>query len=262
MVAQTQLTSVEPTTTSHATPRHPRPAGRAWVASAAGPGLSAVLSLLVAVQSLRLWEWRPGVPLSLSGDAPQVFMQVRAIMEGGGFGSTTRMGAPFGLNAAWFATGDQLNFTAIRVIGLFTDSPATASAVFFVAGYPAAALAAYWLARQLGIARPAAVTVGVLFSALPGHQQWFQHLWLSAYWMLPLGVWLALHVATGQVTDPSRGPRSPIWKACHMKGSNRQVQPPSTSFSALRAIQSAMNRFSQPCGGASRNRARATGRVA
>ncbi|KRF24169.1 hypothetical protein ASG95_06105 [Phycicoccus sp. Soil803] len=204
MVAQTQLTSVEPTTTSHATPRHPRPAGRAWVASTAGPGLSAVLSLLVAVQSLRLWDWRPGVPLSLSGDSPQVLMQVRAIMEGGGFGSTDRMGAPFGLNAAWFATGDQLNFAAIRVIGLFTDSPATASAVFFVAGYPAAALAAYWLARQVGIARPAAVTVGVLFSALPGHQRWFQHLWLSAYWVLPLGVWLALQVATGRSVWPAR----------------------------------------------------------
>jgi hypothetical protein len=146
---------------------------------------------------LRLWEWRPGVPLSLSGDSPQVLLQVRTIMEGDPLGSTQRVGAPFGLNAAWFATGDQLHFAALRVIGLFTDDPATASAVFFVAGYPAAALAAYWLARQLGTARPAAVTVAVLFSALPGHQQWFGHLWLSAYWVLPLGVWLAVQIAVG-----------------------------------------------------------------
>lgn len=196
-MTQTQLTSAEAPATPDAQPLHHAPAWRARVASAAGPGLSAVLSLLVAVQSLRLWDWRPGVPLGLGGDASQVLMQVRAIMDGGGFTSTDRVGAPFGVNGAWFATGDQLTFATLRVIGLFTDSPATASAVFFVAGYPAAALAAYWLARQLGTARPASMTVGVLFSALPGHQEWFGHLWLSAYWVLPLGVWLALRVATG-----------------------------------------------------------------
>jgi hypothetical protein len=171
--------------------------------------LAAVLSLLVAVQSLRLWDWRPGVPLGLGGDSTQVLLQVRAIMEGDAFGSTHRVGAPFGLNASWFATGDQLNFAVIRLIGLFTDSPATASAIFFVMGYPAAALAAYWLARQLGTARPAAVTVGVLFSAVPGHQQWFGHLWLSAYWVLALGVWLAVQVATGGTLWPTvRGLRA------------------------------------------------------
>lgn len=201
-MTQTQLTSVEAPTTPDARPLQPTSAWRARVASVAGPGLSAVLSLLVAVQSLRLWEWRPGVPLGLGGDATQVLMQVRAIMDGGVFGSTDRVGAPFGVNGAWFATGDQLNFAALRLIGLFTDSPATASAVFFVASYPAAALAAYWLARQLGTARPASVTVGVLFSALPGHQEWFGHLWLSAYWVLPLGVWLAVRVATGGALWP------------------------------------------------------------
>ena len=130
-------------------------------------------------------------------------MQVRAILEGDSLGSTDRVGAPFGLNGAWFATGDQLNIAAIRFIGLFTDSSATASAVFFTAGYPAAALAAYWLARQLGTARPAAVTVGVLFSAIPGHQDWFGHLGLSAYWVGALGLWLATRVVMGTPLWPS-----------------------------------------------------------
>jgi hypothetical protein len=192
-----------PTTAPDAMPPARRPAWRTQVGASSGPALTAALSLAVAVQSLRLWGWRPGVPLSLRGDAPQVLMQVRSIMEGDPLGSTQRVGAPFGLNAAWFATGDQLNFAAIRLIGLFTDSPATASAVFFLAGYPAAALAAYWLARQLDISRPGAVTVGVLFSAVPGHQQWFEHLWLSAYWVLALGVWLAMQTATARTLWPA-----------------------------------------------------------
>lgn len=169
---------------------------------ASGPALSVVLSLLVAAQSLRLWEWRPGTPLSLTGDAPPVLVQVDAILRGNWYGLNHGLGAPFGLNQGRFTTVDLLNFATVRAIGVFSADPATVATVFFVLGYPAAALAAYWLARQLRCARPAAVVVGVLFSALPGHQEWFGHLWLAAYWMVPLGLWLVLGVAGEGVLRP------------------------------------------------------------
>jgi hypothetical protein len=108
------------------------------------------------------------------------------------------------LNQAWYTTADVLNFSSIKVIGLFTDSAATASAVFFVLGFPAAALTAYWLGRQLALSRPSAVTAAVLFSVLPGHQEWFHHLWLAAYWPVPLAVWLIVKVARGEPLWPSR----------------------------------------------------------
>lgn len=164
-----------------------------------------MLSLLAAAQALRLWQWRPGTPLSLSGDAPQVTMQIRAILENGWYGSNPHVGAPFGLNASWYSTADVVNFAAIRLIGLVTHSPATAGAVFFVLGFPAAGLSAYWLCRQLMLTRPAAVTSSVLFAVLPGHQLWFPHLWLSAYWMVPLAVWLVIRVARGTPVWPARG---------------------------------------------------------
>ncbi|MGA8978548.1 MAG: hypothetical protein WB473_05455, partial [Pedococcus sp.] len=55
---------------------------RALVGATAGPVLAALLSLAATVQALRLWEWRPGVPLSLEADAPTVLLQVRAILDG------------------------------------------------------------------------------------------------------------------------------------------------------------------------------------
>ncbi|SDP27044.1 hypothetical protein SAMN04489867_1912 [Pedococcus dokdonensis] len=173
-----------------------------WATRSAGPMLAAVLSLLAAVQALRLWEWRPGTPLSLAGDSPQLLTQVTAILDGARYQSTGHVGAPFGLNGSWFATADQLNFAAIRFIGLFTDDPATAATLFFLAGFPAAALSAYWLARQLGTHRPAAVMVGTLFAVLPGHQTWFSHPWIAAYWVVPLGLWLALRTLQGAILWP------------------------------------------------------------
>ncbi|WP_406831820.1 hypothetical protein ABEG17_03095 [Pedococcus sp. KACC 23699] len=170
--------------------------------AAAGPVVAVVSSIVAAMQALRLWEWRPGVPLSLSGDAPQILVQVDAILRSDWYQVNHHVGAPFGLNQAWFTTADVLNFSVIKALGLFTDSAATASAVFFLIGFPAAALTAYWLARELGLTRPAAVATGVLFSVIPGHQQWFDHLWLASYWMVPLAVWLIVRVARGEPLLP------------------------------------------------------------
>ena len=186
------------------------PAGRRGSASSlatrcAGPVLVAVLSMLAVVQALQLWKWRPGLPLSLAGDSPQLLTQLTAVLEGARYQSSGHVGAPFGLNGSWFATADQLNFAILRTIGLFTNTTATAAVILFVAGFPAAALSAYWLARQLGIHRPAAVMVGTLFAVLPGHQTWFTHLWIATYWVMPLGVWLALRTLQGQ----------PLWPPLH-----------------------------------------------
>lgn len=192
----------------------PPPHVRARLDAVAGPTLSVVLSFVAAVQALRLWDWRPGTPLSLSGDAPTVLMQVRMILEEGWYDNTNALGAPFGLNGAWFTTADVLNFGGIRLIGLFGGDAATTSAVFFLLGFPLAALTAYWLAREVGTTRPAAVAVGVLFSVIPGHQEWFPHLWLAAYWMVPLGLWLVLRVARGEaLTEPGRRHR---WTAARL----------------------------------------------
>lgn len=169
----------------------------------AGPAITVILSFLAAVQALRLWAWRPGVPFSLEGDSPHVLMQVRLLLQSGWFSSYAHMGAPFGYNPSWFTTADALNFAGIMALGLLGGSPATVAGVFFILQFPLAALSAYWLSRQLHISRPLAVTVGVLFSVLPGHQLWFAHLWLSAYWMVPLALWLVLMVARGERLFPA-----------------------------------------------------------
>lgn len=175
-----------------------------------GPVLTALLAVLGSAEALRLRSWRPGTPLSLEADAPQVLTQVRGILEHGGYATTHDIGAPFGLNPAWFTTADVLNFATIRGIGIFGGSPVTVAAIFFLLQFPLAALSAYWLARTLRVARPGAVVVGVLFAVLPGHQAWFAHLWLAAYWMVPLALWLVIEVARGHRPWPSlrdlRGP--------------------------------------------------------
>lgn len=182
------------------------------VRSALAASVSAVLSLSAAVQALRLWEWRPGSPLELGGDATFFTVQIRELLHTGPQSASERLGAPFGQNSGWFPSDDHLHFAIVKLLGLFSDSPFTVAALYFIIGFPASALTAYWLMRQVGSSRLAAVTGSVLFSVLPGHQEKFEHIWLAAYWVLPLGIWLVVTVGLDRPLFP-RADRHGDWRA-------------------------------------------------
>jgi hypothetical protein len=177
------------------------------------PATAAILSLVAAISALRLWDWRPGEPLALGGDSTFVTMQLGRLVGPESLRDTDRLGAPFGQSAGWFPSDDQIHFLAVKVIGLFSDSPYTVGAIYFVLGFPAAALTAYWLLRELGSHWAPAVTTAVLFSVLPGHQLKFEHLWLAGYWVVPLGLWLVLRVGRGL----------PLWTAIRRGAGRRET---------------------------------------
>jgi len=165
---------------------------------AAGPVVTVLLSVAAMVQALRLWEWRPGDPMAAGGDANGVTMQIKNVLDHGWYGNNHEVGAPFGQDTSWYPHADHLHLFLVRLIGFASDSPFTVGAVYFMLGFPLAALSMYWLARQRGLNRVGSVVAGVLFSVLPGHQLKYGHLWLGSYWVVPLGMWLVLRTATGE----------------------------------------------------------------
>jgi hypothetical protein len=163
-----------------------------------GPVVTAVLSIAVMVESLRLWEWTPGTPLGLDGDNASVTTWVRTIVELGPYADNPNLGAPFSQNLGWFPTADDVHFLALWLLGRVSDNAFTVTSLYFFIGYPLAALTIYWLARTERLSVAASVVVGVLFAALPGHQTRAGHLFLAAYWVVPLGMWLALRIFRGR----------------------------------------------------------------
>ena len=168
---------------------------RHWLDRLAGPLATAILSTLAMAQALQVWGWRPGTPIELDGDGAYVLMQVKEILDHGWYWANPDVGAPFSQHSGWFSDGSWTHFLVVRILGLFSSSPFTVSALYFFLCFPLAGLTAYWLCRRLHISRTAAVVVGVLFSVLPGHQHRFGHLWLQGYWVVPIAVWLLLLAA-------------------------------------------------------------------
>jgi hypothetical protein len=172
---------------------------RHWADLLVGPVITVLISVAAMAQALKVWQWRLGDPIDLSGDSLSGLAQIKDLLDHGWPGSNPDLGAPFHQDASWFPYADHLHlFLTGKVIGLFSNNPFTVSAIYFFLGFALAALSMYWLARQRHLGRAGSVVAGVLFSVLPGHQTMFSHLWLASYWVVPLGMWLVLRFAMGE----------------------------------------------------------------
>ena len=159
-------------------------------------------------QALRVWDWRPGTPLGMTGDAPWMATLVRGYIEHGPYADNPLFGAPFELNTGWSSTGNDLHVWILTALGAFTDDPFTVLAIYFFLTFPLSAVSMYWLCRRYGVATPAAVMAGVLFSVVPGHQERFPHLFLAAYWAVPFAAWVLIEIAGGRSVLTPRSPRA------------------------------------------------------
>ena len=101
-----------------------------------------------------------------------------------------------------------------RVMSVFTEQYAVVLNLYFLLGFPAAALTAAWCMRVAGLSRVAATPLAVLFAFAPYHfYRSEHHLALAAYWPVPLGMALVLLVMARQPLwrRRTRGPRwSPL----------------------------------------------------
>src|SRR5918999_6498998 len=126
-------------------------------------------------------------------------MLAKWMEDHGGCFENPSLGAPFGQELYDYAVGtDRLNLDLLRLFGLF-GSPAAAVNLFFLLTFPLAAAAAFLVFRLLGIARAPAVLCSLLFALLPYHfQRGEVNLFLTAYWVVPLGAYLVLATLGGE----------------------------------------------------------------
>lgn len=171
---------------------------RAAAVECAGLGVTVVGAAVVAVPVLRLQDaaWR--VPFGYDHHSDHLFyaMTVKTIAEDGDLWRTPALGAPFGLDLRGFPIGvDQLNYLIVRFLTAFSDDWALVMNVFFALTFPLVAAAAAVVLRSLRVSWPMTVTASLLFAFAPYHLLRAEsHLYLSAYYAVPLGCWLALEV--------------------------------------------------------------------
>src|SRR5271156_2446348 len=160
--------------------------------------LAATLSVLTAVWVLRLWRGDLALPLRYSpvDDTKFYLMLIKGIVDHGWYSSNSSLGAPFGQRLVDYPQGaDSLNLLLIRFLALFSSNPALIINLFFLATFALTGFTAHLVLRALGVSGPSAGVAAVLFSVLAYH--FFRgesHLFLSAYYAIPLAAYLFLRV--------------------------------------------------------------------
>jgi hypothetical protein len=180
-----------------------RPAGIAPPASRAGDvafgALAAVLAFLVAAVVLRVEDLSLEVPMQYGFETLYYLMVVKGIADHGSYNENESLGAPLGQELYDLVLGtEQLNLALVDLIALMFPDPGEIVNLFYLLSFPLVALSAYLAMRLLAVSPPVATVCAVLYALLPFHfVRGPGHLFLAAYYAVPLGAYLVLAVATG-----------------------------------------------------------------
>jgi phosphoglycerol transferase len=166
---------------------------------------AALLSLVGAWLVLRLWRIDWHAPLDYTGDTVLNLTVIKTVMEHGWYLRNPDLGFPQGQELYDYpvVSSETLNLLFFRFAGLFTDDPVVVLNVFYVLTYPLTALTAYFVLRRVPLARAVSLVMALLFAWLPYHfLRGEVHVFLAAYYAVPLGAYLVLAVLRG---DPLLG---------------------------------------------------------
>lgn len=169
-------------------------------------GAAALLSLLAASLVLRLWHADLGVPFVYAGDANFHHAIVKGTLEHGWYLENGNLAAPSGQELYDFPvdSGASGPVALVHILGLGTSNAAVVVNLFFLVSFPLVATVAFLVLRRLAVTRPVALACAVLYALAPYHfLRGEGHLYLSAYYAVPVGAFLVLAVLGG---EPLFGP--------------------------------------------------------
>jgi phosphoglycerol transferase len=190
--------------------------------------LVAVAALVILVPLLELWDADVDVPLayvrgapgvySFEPDAPFYQMLAKGGIDHAWFSTNPNLGAPFDQELFDFPVSlDNLNLVGLKVLGTVTGSVGATVNIFFVLTFAAVAVSMLLVLRALGVSRAVAAVVALLYTFLPYHfARGVPHLFLSAYWVVPLASYLVLRTASARPPftterDDGSGWRVRLW---------------------------------------------------
>lgn len=164
----------------------------------------ATIALLVV--TLRLWEANLRIPfvydevnrppLTYAPDAPYYLMVVKGLLQHGSYLVNPSLGAPFGQDLADYPeTTESLQFLGLRGLGAILRDAVLTVNVYFLLTFLLVGIASWFVLRRLGVSRPVAILVALLYSFLPYHfARGTANLLLSGYFMVPIAVLIMLWV--------------------------------------------------------------------
>ncbi len=185
-----------------APPMTPEPISRAapWTICLFGYAVALTITLGVLYYGMRLEDVDLSVPFAYQHDALLILPLVKATIERGDHWTNDRLGAPGRQELYDYPVVDRLHFVGIRLLGLVLRDPVTVFNAYYLLTYPLTTLSAMFVLRRFRLSIPASIAISVLYAFQPYHYLRGEvHYFLSAYFVIPLTLWIAIRLCQGAV---------------------------------------------------------------
>jgi phosphoglycerol transferase len=178
---------------------------RKWLGSLMLYAAAGVLCLLLLVRVMGLRHAHLGVPFCNHGDALVSQVWVANALESGWYYHSDRLGAPYGMDLRDFPACEALHIAVMRALAPPLKNTYAVINVFFLLTFVLTTWAALAVFRHFGAGRLPALAGALLYAFLPFHfYRGEGHLFLAAYYLVPLQVLVALWVYLGRLA-PAEG---------------------------------------------------------
>lgn len=158
-----------------------------------------VLCLLFMCFTLKLWRADLRVPLHYNGDALLHAMFIKGMIDNGWYWQNPSLGAPSGLKMYDFPGVDNSAAIVLWVISRFTNDPILVLNIFYLLTFPLITIAGLFVFRQFKFPFLVSLAGSLLYTFLPYHfMRDESHLFLSAYYFVPLAVLVLIWIASDQ----------------------------------------------------------------
>jgi phosphoglycerol transferase len=150
---------------------------------------------------MQLWKADWNIPLHYyrHGDVFSHSFILKGIIDNGWYLQNPLVGMPTGLWFHDYPLSDNLHFSLMKLVSLFTPGYGAALNVYFILTFPLTTVTALFVFRRFRISNPPAMVGSLLFSFLPYHFIRGQtHLLLASYYLVPLMAMVTLWICQGK----------------------------------------------------------------
>lgn len=161
--------------------------------------LAIIICLVTIILVLRLWKADFKVPFSYAGDGLLSGAFVKGTMDNSWFLKNKFLGAPFISNWSDFPVADNFHLLIIKIITLFFKDYGTALNIFFILTFLFTMITSLYVFRYFKISYIISLIGSLLYTFIPFHLlRGEMHLFLSAYYMIPLIVLIFVWIIEGK----------------------------------------------------------------
>ncbi len=148
---------------------------------------SAFITLACAVLATNARPSNLGVAWG-KGDAIYGYSIAKAMIENGWWTPNPDLGYPYIQDQSSFPTPDFVALGTIKVLSILTGDPFSSINLYYLLGFPLAALAAFVLFRVAGVSTWISAVLSIALALIPWHFERFPHTFLSNYAFALIGL--------------------------------------------------------------------------